>query len=63
MTARLAPEWHALDAPFTPPAVWHPTRGRCSRCGQPALAGVTRWWHLGDGCRGGRCAEFVPDPR
>lgn len=61
MNARTDAEWHALDAPFTPPSDWAPRAGRCSRCGQAALAGVTRWWHLGDTCRANRSATFIAD--
>lgn len=55
--------WHALDAPFTPYATWQPNPGRCSRCGQDAEQGSTRWWHLDAPCPGhGRIpAHFVPD--
>ncbi|MDI5965734.1 hypothetical protein [Streptantibioticus silvisoli] len=60
MTARTCDEWRALDAPFQP-GDWQPRPGHCSRCGQPALAGVTRWWRLGDTCRANRTAVFVAD--
>jgi hypothetical protein len=53
----------ALDAPFTPPDEWDTIPGRCSRCGQPAELGETKWWHVGETCPSrGRPSEFHPDP-
>jgi hypothetical protein len=53
--------WHALDAPFTTWDTWQPAPGTCSRCGQPAEQGTTRWWHLDTPCTDrGRPARFVP---
>ncbi len=58
---RTAAEWRALDAPFTQ-AGWQPIPGHCSRCGQPAWLGETKWWHDGAACRHDwRTAEFLPD--
>lgn len=53
--------WRALDAPFIPEDDWRPIPGRCSRCGNPAYLGVSRWWHLGPVCRPTRPANFLPD--
>jgi hypothetical protein len=54
--------WRALDAPFTPDDDWQPVPGTCSRCGQPAYLGISRWWHLGAVCPSrGRAADFLPD--
>ncbi|MCW7941677.1 hypothetical protein AAW14_06440 [Streptomyces hygroscopicus] len=64
MTARSLDEWHAVDAPFTPLTDWDPIPGRCSRCGQPAWLGESRWWHDLAPCKDrGLPAEFLPDPR
>ena len=53
----------ALDAPFRHPDEYPPPiPGTCSRCGQPALLGETRWWHIGAVCAArGRKAQFIPE--
>ncbi|MCX4750916.1 hypothetical protein OG455_41280 [Kitasatospora sp. NBC_01287] len=52
----------ALDAPFTPPDDWDPIPGTCTRCGQPAWLGETKWWHNAEPCQSrGRTADFLPD--
>lgn len=51
---------HAPDAPDDDG--WAPIPGTCSRCGQPAYLGVSRWWHLGPDCEPrGRQADFLPE--
>lgn len=60
--------WRALDAPFLPEPHWAPVPGTCSRCGQDAALGETRWWHLDTPCRARHhngptiptAAEFIP---
>lgn len=55
--------WRAIDAPFRHRAEWHPIAGTCSRCGERAWLGETRWWHAnGQPCPSRRPAEFLPDP-
>ena len=64
MTARTLDEWRALDAPFALLGDWDPIPGCCSRCGERAWLGETRWWHDLVPCPPrGRGAEFVLDPR
>jgi hypothetical protein len=63
MTGRTLAEWHAIDAPFIPLGDWDPIPGTCSRCGERAWLGETRWWHVLQPCPSrGRPADFVPDP-
>ncbi|MFC1418583.1 hypothetical protein [Streptacidiphilus cavernicola] len=55
--------WRAIDAPFRPRDDWQPIPGACSRCGERAWLGETRWWHhTGRACPSRRPAEFIPDP-
>jgi hypothetical protein len=63
-SSRTPGEWRAIDAPFALLGDWDPIPGRCSRCGQPAWLGESRWWHDGEPCPSrGRTAEFLPDTR
>lgn len=47
-----APLMHSLDRPFMPFEEWldQLEEGTCTRCGQAAERGFTRWWHLGPDC-------------
>lgn len=56
-----AEHWRTVDAPFTPPDAWRTEHGTCTRCGHAAQRGHTRWWHVGQPCRGSQPAWFRAD--